>query len=178
MGTITKLDLNILEFIQNNFHNHILDKIMPLITLLGDSSCFWIIIGVVLIATKKYRKIGILTILTVILCTVLGGGIIKNIVQRPRPFLEVSTVEILISKPVDYSFPSIHTAVAFAVSGVLFKTIKKYGVVFIFLAVLIAFSRLYLFVHYPSDVIAGVILGLLCTKIVLYFSKKSNFFHY
>jgi undecaprenyl-diphosphatase len=72
----------------------------------------------------------------------------------------------------------VHTTVAFAVSGVLFKTMKKYGIVFIVLAVLISFSRLYLFVHYPSDVLVGIVLGLICSKIVLYFSRKSNIFHY
>jgi undecaprenyl-diphosphatase len=99
---INQLDLNILEFIHNNLQNNIFDKAMPLITLLGNYSCLWIIIGVVLIISNKYRKVGILTILAVILSTTIGGAIIKNIVQRPRPFLEVATINMLIPKPLDY----------------------------------------------------------------------------
>lgn len=173
---INKFDLSILNFIHDNFQNYFFDKIMPPITSLGEYSLFWLILGFVLIISKKYRKVGILTVLTILLTIIIDGAIIKNIVQRPRPFLQVTTINMLITKPLDYSFPSVHTAAAVAACLVLFKTIKKYSIPFIFLAILIAFSRLYLFVHYPSDVLGGVILGLVSSKIVLYFSGKSKYF--
>ncbi|WPC43722.1 phosphatase PAP2 family protein [Clostridium sp. JS66] len=173
---INKFDLSILEFIHNNLQNCFFDKIMPPITSLGEYSTFWFVLGFVLIISKKYRKAGILTVLAVLFTIIIDGAIIKNIVQRPRPFLQVTTINMIIAKPLDYSFPSVHTAAAVAACLVLFKTIKKYSIPFIFLAILIAFSRLYLFVHYPSDVLAGAILGLISSKIVLYFSKKSKYF--
>lgn len=171
-----KFDLSILEFIHDNLQNCFFDEIMPLITSLGEYSLFWLILGFVLIISKKYRKAGILTVLTVILTIIIDGAIIKNIVQRPRPFLQLATINMLITKPLDYSFPSVHTAAAVAACVILFKTIKKYSLPFIFLAILIAFSRLYLFAHYPSDVLGGVILGFVSSKIVLHFAKKSKYF--
>lgn len=173
---INEIDLSILEFIHANLQNYFFDKVMPLITSLGEYSVFWFVLGVVLIISKKYRKVGILTVLTVLLTIILDGAIIKNIVQRPRPFLQVTTINMLISRPLDYSFPSVHTAAAVAACVVLFNTMKKYSIPFIFLATLIAFSRLYLFVHYPSDVLGGVILGVISSKIVLYLSTKSKYF--
>jgi Membrane-associated phospholipid phosphatase len=172
---INKFDLKILEFIHNNLQNSFFNKIMPPITSLGEYSLFWLLLGGVLIINKKYRKIGILTVLTILLTIIMDGAIIKNIVQRPRPFLQETTINMLITKPLDYSFPSVHTAAAVAACVILFKTIKKYSIPFIFLAILIAFSRLYLFVHYPSDVLGGVFLGLISSKIVLHFSGKSEY---
>lgn len=173
---INKFDLSMLEFIHANLQNRFFDEIMPPITALGEYSIFWLVLGFILIISKKYRKVGILTVLTVLLTIIIDGAIIKNIVQRPRPFLQVTTINMLITKPLDYSFPSVHTAAAVAACLILFKTIKKYSIPFIFLAMLIAFSRLYLFVHYPSDVFGGFILGLVSSKIVLYFSEKSKYF--
>ena len=172
---INRLDLNILDFIQSNLRNYFLDKLMIIITSLGNGGCFWIALMVVLLFTEKYRNVGILAIIALILSTIMGEVIIKNIVQRPRPFLAVTTINMLIAKPLTYSFPSGHATVAFAVAGVLFEKFKKYGFIFIMLALLISFSRIYLFVHYPSDVIAGIALGLVCSKIVLYVSGKSKY---
>jgi undecaprenyl-diphosphatase len=124
--------------------------------------------------TPKYRKVGILTICALILSSILGEGLIKHLVKRPRPFIADPAVQLLIAKPLSYSFPSGHTTSAFAAAGIIVKMVKRYRAYVITLALLIAFSRMYLFVHYPTDIVGGIILGLVCSKIVIYFSKPSN----
>ena len=110
-----------------------------------------------------------------ILSTILGEGILKHVVQRVRPSEDIPAVNLLIAKPLSYSFPSGHTASSFAVAGVLAKYFKDYAIEFLGLASLIAFSRLYLYVHYPTDVLAGIILGLICSRIIIYmFSRVSK----
>lgn len=171
---IQNIDISILQFIHNNLQNPILDKIMPIVTSLGDSGIIWIIISFMLLISKKYRKVGILSILALILTTAIGEVIIKNLIQRPRPFYEVTNIDLLIQKPLTYSFPSGHTGSSFAVAGVIGKLIKKYKIPVITLACIMAFSRLYLFVHYPTDILGGIVLGLICSYIVTYKELKKN----
>lgn len=169
---VQTLDEKILYFIQNNLHNNILDKLMPFLTFLGSKGgLVWIAVCVALLFSKKYRMAAVMGICVIILSNIVSEYVIKLIVQRPRPFI-LHPHELLISKPEGYSFPSSHTAVSFGVSIVLFKSIKKFGFTLITLALLISFSRLYLFVHYPSDVITGVITGILCSLLVLRIFKK------
>lgn len=172
MSFIQSIDNAILMNIHNNMHSFILDKIMVLITSLGNGGLIWIIIGGILLLNKKYRKIGAMLIVSLILTTILGEGILKHIVQRLRPSNDILSQNMLISKPLSYSFPSGHTASAFAAAGILAIYFKKYAVFFFTLAALIAFSRLYLYVHYPTDVFAGMVLGLLCCKGTVLIFKK------
>jgi undecaprenyl-diphosphatase len=97
------------------------------------------------------------------------------VVQRIRPSADIPEINMLIAKPLSYSFPSGHAASSFAVAGVLSKYFKKYAPEFLGLASLIAFSRLYLYVHYPTDVLAGIILGLICSRIIIYIFNKMFF---
>lgn len=170
MTILKAFDLTVLNFIYNNMHGNVLDRIMVIVTSLGDMGLVWIALSAILICMPKYRRAGILTIGAVLLCTALGEGIIKHLVERPRPFLSVPAVNMLISKPLTYSFPSGHTATAFAAAGVLSCMLKRYRVYFFSLAALIAFSRMYLYVHYPTDILAGIILGIISSKLVLYLS--------
>lgn len=175
MSLIQNLDNSILLYIKNNMHGHIMDKAMVVITSLGDKGLIWIIIAALLIINKKYRKIGFMALAALILATILGEGILKHLVQRVRPSADISAANLLIPKPLSYSFPSGHTTSSFAVAGVLAKYFKDYALELFGLASLIAFSRLYLYVHYPTDVLAGIILGLICSKITIYmFSKVSQ----
>jgi undecaprenyl-diphosphatase len=171
---IQKIDIAMLQFINNNLQNPVLDKLMPIITSLGDSGMIWVIISFILMLSKKYKKVGILSILALILSTIIGEGILKNLIQRPRPFYELTNIQLLIEKPLSYSFPSGHTGSSFAVAGVIGILIKKYRIPVIISAIIMAFSRLYLFVHYPTDIVGGIALGLTCSYIVTYKVVKNK----
>ncbi|MGL5245852.1 MAG: phosphatase PAP2 family protein, partial [Sarcina sp.] len=143
-------------------------------TSLSNVGFIWILISIYLICKKKYRILGILTLSALILNTILGEGLIKHIVQRPRPFNTLSGLDIIIRKPMGYSFPSGHTSSAFAAVFMLSYYFKKYRLPLMALAILTGFSRIYLLVHYPSDVLCGVLLGLISFSIVLYIYKNTK----
>ena len=171
--SIRKFDFSILKFINSYFRNNFFDAVMPAISSLGDKGLIWILISLLLIISKKYRKVGVLCLGALALGTLMSEGIIKHIVRRPRPFLELPDIDLLIKKPSSFSFPSGHTTSSFAAANIISVKIKKYSIPAMLLASLIAFSRLYLFVHYPFDVLAGIILGILTSKLVLYLNEKS-----
>jgi undecaprenyl-diphosphatase len=164
---LENLDLGALKFIHDFSQNYFFDKIMPVITSLGNMGLIWIIIALILVFNKRHRDVGIMIIAALILTSIIGEGILKHLIQRPRPFIAIPTVHLLIAKPMSYSFPSGHTASSFAAAGIIFSTLKKFRIHATILAATIAFSRMYLFVHYPLDILGGIVLGLLCSKIVL-----------
>ena len=146
---------------------------MPIITSAGNLGIIWIVISVLLMTKKDYRVLGQTILIALVITTIIGEGIIKNIVKRKRPFYGDDDKELLISRPITYSFPSGHTASSFAVAAVFIKTDNAASLEIILLACLIAFSRIYLGVHYPSDVIGGGIIGALCGLItVILFMNK------
>ena len=156
-------DLPILDWIQANWACPILDKSMPIITMLGDAGIFWMVCAGVLLFTKKYRRIGIGMAIAMAMGLVVCNMILKPGVGRIRPYdfqesLGV-TINLLIEKQHDFSFPSGHTIASFEACTVLLLGSRKLGIPATLLAILIAFSRMYLYVHYPTDVIASVILG-------------------
>lgn len=157
-------DLPILDWIAANMQSDFMDFIMPIITLFGEAGIFWIAWGALLLIFPKYRKAGFGMLLALIFGLIVCNMILKPWVMRPRPYdfqLAVYGKEIamLIEKQHDFSFPSGHTIACFEASVVLMLTHKKMGIPALILAVLVSFSRLYLYVHYPSDVIVSVILG-------------------
>ena len=168
-----KVDNTILRWINVKFRNKTFDKIMPIITSAGNLGIIWIVISVLLMTKKDYRVLGQTILIALVITTIIGEGIIKNIVKRKRPFYGDDDKELLISRPITYSFPSGHTASSFAVAAVFIKTDNAASLEIILLACLIAFSRIYLGVHYSSDVIGGEIIGALCGLItVILFMNK------
>lgn len=162
---LNNLDQTILFFIQTNFHFPILDKIMVLFSTAGDKGVIWILLSFLLLMNKKTRSIGMVTLGVLILSTIMGEGIFKHIFQRPRPYANFPSISLLIDKSSAYSFPSGHTTSSFAVAYVINKYLKRFAPWVWMSAITIAFSRIYLFMHYPSDILAGMILGLLCGKV-------------
>ena len=164
-------DLPILNWIQQNMQSTFLDFIMPFITILGDAGIFWIACAVILMFIPKYRKAGFSMGLALIFGVVVCNMILKPLIGRIRPYdynLQVLKLQwqdflvhgkLLVETPHDFSFPSGHTIASFEASVALYKNDKRLGIPALILAVLIAFSRMYLYVHYPTDVIASVILG-------------------
>jgi len=169
------MEIHILNMIQN-LRTPIGDVVVPLITRLGDAGIIWIILTVLLLIIPKTRKTGVIMLAALLADVLLCNVVIKNLVARTRPF-DVNTVQLLVAKPRDYSFPSGHTAASFAsVTALYLAGEKKMWKVALVLAVLIALSRLYLYVHYPTDIIGGVIFGSLSGylgyKIVEWIQKK------
>ena len=172
---LNNIDQTILFFIQANFHFPFIDKIMILATTAGDGGLIWILFSSLLLINRKTRYIGLITIGALIFSTILGEGLLKHIVQRPRPYADFTWVRLLVDKSTIYSFPSGHTTSSFAAAFVLSKYLKKFSPVIWMVAIMIAFSRLYLFMHYPSDIVAGIVLGLFCGKVVSYlYENKIN----
>jgi len=141
---------------------------MPRITSLGNGGIIWIIIALVFVLNGKTRTLGEMIISSLILTTILGEGIIKHVIRRSRPFLNEIEDKLLIVKPITYSFPSGHTSSSFAAAGILYSMQSKLAVFAFLLAAVIAFSRIYLNVHYPTDVFMGIVLGLFCAHLVVY----------
>lgn len=164
---INKFDNYILCFIKNHVHNKYLDILMPIITSMGNLGAIWIIIASIISLSNTDRLIGYMIVFTLVIGTILGEGIIKNIVRRIRPCNKHNNFSLLISRPLSYSFPSGHTLSSFAASEMLSINYPKYRFIFMAIAFLIALSRIYLYVHYPTDIMAGIILGILCSKLTL-----------
>ncbi len=151
---------NILLWLQNNMRNDILNHIMIFITSLGNAGAIWIIMAVGLLIPKKTRKTGIMVISGLLLSFIINNIILKNLVARTRPYDMIAGLTSLVGIQSDYSFPSGHTASSFVAAVIMLGNLpKKYGVPAIILAFLIAFSRMYVGVHYPSDVIAGALIA-------------------
>ncbi len=165
---IQNMDNNLLGFIQTNLHNPLFDKIMPLISAVGDAGTVWIVIAAIFLFIPRYRKYGLMVICGILLTAIIGEGVLKHLVQRARPCNLNPLVPMLIPRPSDFSFPSGHTSSSFAATIIIWKANKKFGVMALVLAVLIAFSRMYLYVHFPTDVLAGMALGLLCGLVAAY----------
>ena len=175
-------DLPILEWIQAHLQCGFLDKTMPIITLFGDGGIFWIAVAVVLLFFPKYRKVGFSMGAALILGVLVCNVTMKPLIARIRPYDLQETlgnhINLLISAQHDYSFPSGHTIASFEACVVLLIKDKRMGIPATILACLIAFSRLYLMVHYPLDVICGVILGvifaLIASKLAGILIEKTN----
>ena len=156
---ITEIDFQILYWIQEHLKCALLDAVMPFITHLGSFGIFWIILGFAFAFTKKYRKCGINMLLGMLIGLIIGNMILKNAVMRERPCWIAENIPMLIAIPKDYSFPSGHTMSSVIASLTIFHEDKKIGTIALILAFVIAFSRMYLFVHFPTDILGGAVMG-------------------
>lgn len=162
------MELIFLDHLQS-IRTTVLDHFFVFMTHLGDFGLIWVGLAVLLFIFKKTRHIGIMITIALFLSLLITNGLLKNLLQRPRPFNHRELV-LLIKTPLDYSFPSGHTSISFAAAFILIQERFKVKGVPIYvlltiLACLISFSRLYLYVHYPSDVLVAIIIGLICAKL-------------
>ena len=177
LETLLNLDGGFLLFLQESVRNPILDNIMIFITSLGNGGMIWIAATIALLIPKKTRRAGVMSAVALLGSLIINNNIVKNIVQRPRPFVTFTDLQIIIPIPSEFSFPSGHTSSSFAAAAVFYRHLpKKLGLPSVILAGLIGFSRLYVGVHYPTDVIAGVLMGILLSYMAEYlvnlFAKK------
>ena len=153
------IELNILDWFQT-LHTPFLDKLMVFITSLGNAGIIWIVMTIVFLLIPKMRKTGAVMAAALIIDLLLCNVILKNLVARTRPYDVNTGVQLLVSRLHDYSFPSGHTAAAFAsVTALYLAGEKKLWKPVLVLACLIGISRLYLYVHYPTDVLGGALAG-------------------
>lgn len=161
----------ILDFIRNNLSSPFSDGIMKAISFLGNAGWIWILLGASLLTFKKTRKAGITVCVALLFSLLLSNIALKPLIARARPYELKEGIELIIARPSDFSFPSGHTSASFAAAASLFVYNKRYGAIALTVASLIAFSRLYLYVHFPTDVLGGAIIGTLC-GIGAYYSTK------
>lgn len=155
-------ELDFLLFLQNNMQWNWLKPLMIFVTKLGDAGIIWLVAIGFIYFYKKDKEQAITALFALVICVIVGNLIMKNIMMRPRPFTTYPYVELLISAPKDYSFPSGHTSASFATAAIISYFYPKKGKYAWLLASFIAFSRMFLFVHYPTDVLAGMLVGLSC----------------
>ena len=180
-------DLPILEWIAANLHSAFGDAVMPVITRFGDAGIFWIACALVLLCMPKHRKAGLSMGIALLIGLVVCNVTLKPLIARPRPYdyqLEYfgKTITLLVATPHDFSFPSGHTLASFEAATALLIYDKRMGIPALLLATAIAFSRMYLYVHYPTDVLCSVVLGigfgilgsLLAKKILAKLADRKN----
>lgn len=159
------MEFEILYAIQN-LHTQLLDLIMITVSKIGNVGMVWIAMALALMLSAKSRRCGFLMLVSMAICLLFGNVFLKNLIARERPCWIDSSVPLLIPNPTDYSFPSGHTMHGFAAATVVFLHNRRAGILALCLAALIAFSRLYLFVHFPSDIVGGMIIGILVALLV------------
>lgn len=154
-------EIGILLRLQHILKSDVMDFLMKWISFLGNSGVIWIVAALVMLATKKYRRCGAFVGIGLLLGLLLGNVILKNIIARPRPCWLVENVQMLVEMPMDFSFPSGHTLSSFIAAFVMLRRDKRIGFFAFVLATLIAVSRMYLFVHFPTDIFGALMLAIL-----------------
>ena len=168
LESLINFEGSILLFLQNYVRNPVLNALLIPFTLSNNAGISCILIVAVFIYFKSLRKAGILMGISLLLEFLLNNLIIKNLFARIRPYEMIDGLILLVGKAPDYSFPSGHTGSAFALAVVIFMVMdRKYGIIALILASLMGFSRLYVGIHYPSDVLGGVILGVVTSVIAV-----------
>ena len=160
MNTLNILEADLLLWVQNNFRTGVLNPLMHYASEINNSGMLAIGMVVVLLVWKTYRMVGITAFTSLLSEFLLVNVLIKQIVARPRPYVVNEALAVLGTVPTDYSFPSGHTASAFAVASVMLLCMpRRYGIPAVVIAAIVALSRLYNVAHYPTDVLAGMLIG-------------------
>ena len=166
LEVLQTLDGGILLWIQEHLRMDWLTALLTRYTNLGEAGVIWIVIALIFLFIPKMRKAGLLSLAAMLICYVCNDLVIKNLVMRPRPFLSVEGLLPLIQRPDSYSFPSGHSCSSFAAARVWAQTLegrwaKRAKILLLVMAMVMALSRLYVGVHYPTDVLVGSLLGVL-----------------
>lgn len=168
---LRNMDWTVLHWLREVTQCGAMDLIMPKITALGNGGAVWIAAAAAMTISKKYRKYGIAMFAALIAGVLVGNLCLKNLIARARPcWLE--SVSLLIANPTDYSYPSGHTLSSVIGAYMLTAANRRFGWAAIPLAALITFSRLYLFVHFPTDVLASVVLGIVIGTVAVWGTKR------
>ena len=172
MTIFQHFDQTVLNAIQQSLRCEFLDSFVVCLSCVTTSGIIWVVLGVMMLFIRKTRSTGIILLSSLALVFLTGDLFLKHVINRARPFSVNPDIVLLTKTPSGASFPSTHSCLAAASTVVLFAKNKILGFVALALTVCIAFSRLYLYVHYPTDVLAGLLLGVLCAFLVLHIFRK------
>lgn len=176
MPALDQWELKILDWIVATFHCGFLDAVMPKISFLGNGGWFWIVLVLLLMIRKRDRQTALTAALALLFSLLVANVVLKPLIGRVRPYDLDAAIHLTIPPPAGYSFPSGHAQASFAAATAIYRNKKKAGKAALLLASLIALSRLYLCLHYPSDVLAGalfgIILGIIADYLVNRLKKK------
>lgn len=156
------IEFAVLDWIARVFRCGFLDAVMPVFTRLSDHGELWIALAAVLLLIPKTRRLGVYVSAALVLDLCVCNLFLKPLIARVRPCDINTAVTLLVVHPSDYSFPSGHTAVSFAAIGALFAANSRLWIPSCVIGALLAFSRLYLYVHWPTDILGGLVVGLAC----------------
>lgn len=156
---VLNMEFEFLYWLQS-LHTPWLDSLMTAVTKLGNGGIFWIMVGLALFCVPKTRRCGLAVLMSLLCGLLVGNVVLKNLFARPRPCWLDETIVLLIDNPKDFSFPSGHSLASFEAAMSIYFYHKKWGIGALILAAAIACSRMYLFVHFPTDVLAGSLLGI------------------
>jgi len=161
MDALSQMEGVFLLWIQEHLRQEWMTPFWKLITSLGDSGWFWIALALALLCFRRWRRTGATVLLALVIGALITNIALKPLVARIRPYDVIEGLSLLVKRQADLSFPSGHTCAAFAAGAVCFVRLRRpWGVCLLVLAVLIAVSRLYVGVHYPTDVLGGIVVGL------------------
>lgn len=155
-------------------HNPVIDKLMVFASTIGNAGIFWMALTLIFLIPKRYRRMGFQMALSMMIVFIIGNLVLKNLIHRDRPCWIDPSVVLLGKNPTDYSFPSGHSMNGFSASVSILLCNKKLGIPAVILATIIAFSRLYNFVHFPTDVLVGSTLGIVVAIVVNWLFKKKG----
>lgn len=159
------MDVTILNYVQEHCHNKFTDFFFTLLSRMGNGGAVWFCFAAYFAFDPHRRRFALMLFFSVALAHLISQ-ILKPIIGRPRPFHTYPGHPLLIHTPGGYSCPSGHSASSFAAASVVFLANRPLGITAILLAFGIAFSRIFLFVHYPSDTVVGAILGVICAFLI------------
>lgn len=172
MNWLTAMEGGILLFIQENLRMPVLNEIMCFITTLGNKGYVWIAFALLMLCFKRTRKAGAVCAVALLLSLLVTNITLKNIIQRIRPYEVIDSLKIIVNAEHSYSFPSGHSSSSLAAGWAMFRTLpKKLGVPALILGVVIALSRLYVGVHFPTDVLGGIIIGVAVAELAIFICR-------
>ena len=174
MEALLNFDTSILDWIQSTLRCGFLDSFVVILNYVMTSGILWIVLGVILLFFRKTGAAGIVLLAALALAFLTGDVLLKHIINRPRPFTVNTDIVLLMKAPSGSSFPSTHSGLAAAAATVLLAKKRSIGFAALALTGCVAFSRLYLYFHYPTDVFCGLILGMLCGLLALWIGKKTK----
>jgi undecaprenyl-diphosphatase len=176
INTINQFDQKIILYTYEHLRTPLLDNVMRFFTRIGDGFVIWIIICLILMISKKYRRVGIIASIVLLINTILGEVVLKNLIERVRPY-EALNLKIIIKELSSFSMPSGHALSSFSIAFVVTSLIKQWKIYMpiLILAIIIGLSRIYLSVHYPTDVLLSILIAYIVSSIVIRIAKHKKF---